>query len=445
MRPIRLRRVLRGATSEALGQVLTLAPESVRIEDANGTVLLAGSGVSDESEYEEIELDGLVVGRVVGGKSTSKVADLVRWMLAREAEKRGLAAETLGRYKELSLLYDMGEKLSRQLELTDVARAVLEDAQRHLGATAGALYLHDPGRNVLEVVSWVGDRDVRLSLRADQGVAGQVLETGRAVFIGDEGGDPMASIDAGPTSLICAPLRVGDRVFGVLRIWQEGDVVWTSGDLKLVAALAANASSAVSAAQLHSQRVRQMALLHQLERHVSAGLLQACYGDEVPEEDDLVVACCDLRTLASVKGAGEVEHVVRAVEGGSARVISVFLSAGATVDTPQGLVLGLFTGAGAAEVAVRAAQRAIEEVADFAPTGLGLVAPGVGIASAQIRQRSAEGLNAGINTAAVLQSDSDGRLLVDARVRQALDSVALVSLGQRELPSGKAEIFEVMR
>ncbi|TNE84252.1 MAG: GAF domain-containing protein [Deltaproteobacteria bacterium] len=441
MRPLNLRKVLRGGQKAALMDVLALAPDVVRIEDLDGKPLFGGEG---DGEVTDIRHGDALIGRVIGGASSERIAGVVAWIYDREQEKRSLAAETLDRYKELSLLYDLGEKLSRELELADVARAVLTDAQRHLRASGGALYLLDRQHGTLEAVAWVGDDSVPKILPADRGIASQVLETGRALFVDESsGGQPESSLDQGPTSMICAPLRIGERVFGVIRLWQEGLGTWTSGDLKLVAALAANASSAVSAAQLHTQRVRELALLHQLERHVSSGLLQACYGDTPPTQGKMVIACCDPRTLVSVRGAERVEHVVEAVEGGTARAIGAFLEAGAVVDTPQGIVLGLFTGEAAPANAVEAARRAIRAVEAFAPTGLGASTPGVGIACANIEGEATEGLYAGINTAAVLQTDSSGRLIVDADVAQSLGELTLTSLGTRELPRGTHEVFEV--
>ncbi|MCO4745001.1 MAG: GAF domain-containing protein [Proteobacteria bacterium] len=441
MRPLTLKKALRGAQKRVLTDAIALVPGGVCIADASGKVLV---GEANAGEPCPIVVDDEELGSAIGGPGTEAIASLAAWIFTRETEKRALAGETLERYKELSLLYELGEQLSRQLDVEGVARTVVEHAQRHLGATGTALFLHDPRRDVLEAVAGVGEElDERRVLSASTGTAGRVLRTGRAEFVDEV----TASGDEGPREVICAPMRVGERVFGMLRLWQDGQGGWGSGHLKLVAALAANASSALAAAQLQGERLRELSLLHQLERHVSPDLLGAVFEHGVPEEEALVVACCDLRRLATAKGFGQVDHLVQALEQGVASVIDAFLEGDAVVDTPQGmLVLGVFRGDSAVDDAVAAGRRVIDAVIAASPMAMGAGVPGVGVACATVRGGDPGGLYTGINNAAVLQSESDGQLLVDQQVARALaEGVEYAGVGVRELPGGPSEVFEVQR
>ncbi len=444
MKPLTLKKALRGDQKRAIREVIDLVGGQIRVEDAAGKLLVGSPEAT--GTHRDLSRSGVVIGRVIGGDGGDSVARFAGWIYDKELEKRALANETLGRYKELSLLYEMGNTLSRELDVADVAKAVVEGAQRHLKATGAALLLHDAGKNLLEVAGWVGDPRDNVALPADQGLAGEVLSTGRAVFVDETvGSTPTSSLDEVPTSQICAPLRIGDRVFGVLRMRLDGTQVWTSGDLKLVSALAAHASSALSAAQLHARQVNQLALLHQLERHVSDDLLKVAYNDAIPDNDTLTVACCDLRGLGALPDSGRNEPLADVIEGGVARAMCAFLQGGGTVDTPQsGVVLGVFRGSDATVSAMKAGQSAIESVRRWAPTGLGVQSPGVGVAMASVSGTNPAGLFRGINIAAVLQSESYGRLLVSQDVADTLgDNVALTSIGARELPGGAALVYEV--
>lgn len=446
MARLELRKLLRGAHREALEQILALLSAPARIEDTVGRVVL-GDAEADGERYP-IRCGDDEIGAVIGPATAARVAAVVAHLYEKELEKRALADETLGRYKELTLLYDMSEKLSKFLDLEAVGASVAEDARRHLRASGAALLLHDPRRNVLEAVASVGDEfDEARDLPADRGIAGRVLRTGRAEFLEDVATtDAYVPLDTAVRSLICAPLRTGERVFGVLRVTQTASgAMWTAGDVKLVAALAANAASAISNAQLHRERMRELALRHQVERFVSPRLLEAVFDGPIPATGaHVAIAFCDLRQVTSVEPDTDPERLIRRVEFGVTAAFDAFVSEGAVVDAPQGeLVVGVFwdaAGLGAAAArAIRASQALMRRLEREGRGG-----PGVGIASAAVPADDALALRAGINAAAVLQSESEGRVLVDYDVIEAVgQGIERVPVGSRDLPRGRTEIFEV--
>jgi putative methionine-R-sulfoxide reductase with GAF domain len=438
VRALPLRRALRGDQARMVRDVVTMLPCSVCVIDVQGKVLLGDE--STTGSRVDIVHGKTVIGHVTAAERAGEVARVIQWVYEREVEKRNLAAETLERYKELSLLYDLGEKLSRQLEIDDVARAVLTDAQRYLGASGAALYLLDGQGESLELSAYVGDHEVAAVIPAAAGVEGRVLATGRAMFVA---ADNLANdfVELGDkTAIICAPLRVGERVFGVLRLWQA-EATWTAGDLKLVAALAANASSAVSAAQLHARRVRELSLLSQLERHVSPSLFEACVGPEALEADHpLVVACCDPRSLVATNHSEDSKTLADTVEAGAAIVMSAFLDGGAVVDTPQGIVLGIFTGPQSREQALTAGRAVLSNLRGAASSA---VIPGIGVASTRLGDAGPDRMYACINAAAMLQTDIVGKLVAEEGIACVLPEQERLPIGEYELPIGTKTVFEV--
>jgi adenylate cyclase len=442
---LELKRALRGAGERALAQVVGLLPGPARVEDVHGRVV-AGDPSATGDRFEVVAED-IVVGAVVGPAGSERVAALVAHLFEKELEKRALADETLGRYKELTLLYETIDKLSTLLDLEAVAGLVVGEAQRHLRASGGSVLLHDARRHELEVVAAVGEeREQPVRIAAESGVEGRVLRTGRAEFVEDVADTDTHVPRVGSIrSMICAPLRVGERVFGVLRVSLSGaTTVWTAGDLKLVTALATQAASAISNAQLHRERLRELALRHQVERLVSSRLLDVVFDRGVPRDGaDLAIAFCDLRQLSSLEPHADPERLLLRVEAGVVDAVDAFLGEGATVDTPQGeLVVGVFWDhqglPAAASRAIRASRLLVERLHRDGRGG-----PGIGIAAATIAPGEGTGLRAGLNAAAMLQYESEGRVLVDYPVAEAVPGFQFRPAGQRELPGGPAPIFEV--
>jgi hypothetical protein len=372
-----LRKLLRGNPAAILRDALTALPG--RLEGSDGQ-LVVGDPAAKGDRYP-IALDGAPIGHLVGPPGAERIAGLARQLSEMARDRRALAEETLGRYKELALLYELSEKLSTLLDLDAVAALVVAEACRHLRADGAALLLWDARHRALQPIASVGSPPL-----ADP-IAARVFETGQSDLVEAD------------RSLLCAPLRTGEQIAGVLLVSQATAGRWTAGDLKLVAALAAHASSAISNAQLHRDRVRELALRHRVERYVSPRLADAVRAD--PHVGPAVyVALCDLRGLSGLEPDAAPERLLDLVESGVLAGVQAFLAHGAAVDTPRGeLVVGVFRTADDARSGAGRLARTLEA------RGMGGLA-GVGIAPTTANQ-----LEAGINAAALLQAESAGRIV----------------------------------
>ena len=444
MSDLKLRRAIRGSRGEPLQRFIDATGAAVRVEDVDGKLLLGQQDA--QGEALEICHDGVLLGTLVApAELAENLRDLVVWLYEREHEKRGLVAETLGRYKELALLYELGEKLSRLLDLQDVAQVVVDELHQHLRATGVALLLHDQRRDLLEQVAMVGSAPHDQSaLSSTEGVAGQVMSTGIAVFAEDPAG---VGDDQSQNSLIYAPIIVGALVLGVLRLWRHGMEAWTSGDLKLVCAMAANASSAISAAQLYTSRMREVALLHRLQRHVSQELLAVLREESEVHDHSVIIACCDLREFLVREDVADPERRGEGGEVGVVHTMRSFLDRGGLVDTPlRRLVLGAFFGPDACEEAIEASREALRELEALKDPSSVTGIPGIGIASLAPGHIETKVLYESINRAAVLQSEASGLILVEQSVREhAPQQLQFGTRGMRELPGGHLETFEVQQ
>ncbi len=102
---------------------------SIVIEDNEGKLLMATDGAERLTWYP-VSVAGEVIGRVNGTEKVAAIASLLSSMAESEVEKRALVSETLNKYKEVTLLYDMVEKVSSCLDTKEVARLVIEEARK---------------------------------------------------------------------------------------------------------------------------------------------------------------------------------------------------------------------------------------------------------------------------------------------------------------------------
>lgn len=444
-----IRRVLRGASRQAIDDAVALLPGPVRLETPEGRVLFGdGSG----GEAHPVLVDGQEVAVVHGGEGSASLAGLIGVLVGHEAERRSLADETLGRYKELSLLYDMSDKLSRVLDLEDVADLIVNEAQRFLRTDGATLFLLDSRGRTLESVAGTGEQHAApSSLDAEQSLERLVVESGNAEFIEDVlATDPVPGVGEGVRSVMCAPLRSGEDVIGVLRLANHRPTAWTAGDLKLVAALAANSASAVTRALLHGDQLRQQALRSQIERFVSPNLARAALEDiGGAGVETVTVLFCDLTRLAHGTSADtSAVGVLSVLEAAACASMDVLMGCGATVNFVRGeMLVALFVDPDGFEAGARRAVEAATAVMrtfdrDAGPSAL--TRPGIGLARGHDTLDDEEGILAGIGVAAAMQLAAEGVVLVDSEVASAVeDTVSCTPGAVLDLETGATPSFEV--
>jgi signal transduction histidine kinase len=128
---------------------------------------------------------------------------------------------------KLGTLNDMVEMAARIPKIEDLLAHVLERTMRAVSATIGSIMLLDRERQVLRVAVGRGLGDdphtrPHVEVKVGEGIAGRVVEMGEAVLVEDIEKDPrFAKINDpkyGGGSFICMPLRVGDRIVGVVNL-----------------------------------------------------------------------------------------------------------------------------------------------------------------------------------------------------------------------------------
>lgn len=246
----------------------------VSIYDADGVVLI-GIPSHEAKEKYPIICQGEVVGWTRGEEQGGLIAALLTHLVEKEAEKDTLADETLERYRELNLLYHIGETIGASLDSGEILQSVLVEANRIIRADVSTMLLPSTdGQDELETQASLGVTEyVEELTRAAQHLIDQVRRKARP--------DIITFSPSGPISTILgAPLKTQERVLGVVLLGRlAGQPVFTASDEKLVMALTSQAAIAIERTRLYQQEIKRQRLEQELEvaRQIQLSLLPASY------------------------------------------------------------------------------------------------------------------------------------------------------------------------
>ena len=227
------------------------------IVDLSGTFLIqpAGGMVHDETlpgvGRVAIEFEESALGFVIGPRAAAtSVAMLVKHLAAKEAENRALAAEVLHLYREVHLIEQLSEQLAALLNPSAVGASALAQAQRLISATHGSILILDKADGSLRSAACFGpDAGGEGPLALDSHAS--VLERGIAEIVNCNDSDP-----GGFSALMCAPLRAGQHVAGIIALASNvPGVSYSAGDLKLLNTIALQTAAALENSFLCAEMV----------------------------------------------------------------------------------------------------------------------------------------------------------------------------------------------
>lgn len=261
----------------AIEGFVTAVDSPIALVDAGGTVIV-GVQEANFSKYPVV-VNGNLIGWVCGGEKADAIASMISCLATQEVEKKALAREVLGKYRELTLLYNISEKIIGSLDIKEVATIVLEEAQRCIKASSGAVMLWEEGSDRLESIAAFGPAGACFSESgATATLVNRSLEKGRGEIVNDILGDLALEVGENESrdiaALMCVPLKTKEKVIGAIAIGNRESLGYTAEDLKLLTALASQAASAI-AALAHENKLkesRRQAILFRLATQIRQSL-----------------------------------------------------------------------------------------------------------------------------------------------------------------------------
>src|SRR5262245_55151879 len=260
-------RALVSGIAAALGSPLT-------VEDFEGRLLLGEIGKEPPPSRFPITHQDSRLGWVSGTAQAAAVAELLGHLLAKEEERKALGAEVLHLYREINLIYSFSEKIAALLQVDGVARLTLQETRHLIVSTDGAILLIDDSSGELTTIAGFGDELPALrGFHRGAGIVGSVAQSGNGEIVNDVDHDPRRVVEhTSIKALICAPLKVGERVIGVIALGSTIPMAYTAAELKLLNTLGLQAASAIENARLFErtmqgarERERLMALHQEAE------------------------------------------------------------------------------------------------------------------------------------------------------------------------------------
>jgi signal transduction histidine kinase/putative methionine-R-sulfoxide reductase with GAF domain len=165
------------------------------------------------------------------------------------------------RVRELKTLYGIGKAVTSLLDLERLLNRIVEAAVFLSGAEEGFLLLVDgeTGELYMRAGKGLGERYARgFRVKVDDSIAGQVVKTGKPILFGSTKEKVKVKTGYLVKSLLNVPLKVGDKVIGVLSVDNAtSGKAFTDNDIFLLSALADYAAIAIENARLYNETEKE--------------------------------------------------------------------------------------------------------------------------------------------------------------------------------------------
>ncbi len=143
------------------------------------------------------------------------------------------------------------EMLKVFCNMEETCKMVLDEARNIIKADNGSVMLYDEETGALSIKAAFGaESDRKLAFSAGEGIAGDVLKSGRAELVNNVAIDQRYKPgDIQIRSMLCAPIKCSEGQLGVLNLSLCSDRLFTIDDLKALNSLMIYASQAVENAK----------------------------------------------------------------------------------------------------------------------------------------------------------------------------------------------------
>ena len=203
---------------------------------------------------------------LVEGVATLVAAVLDNVLLVEELKRNG--EELAMRVSDLDALYEVEKAVTCASAQSDLLEEILGIAMVRIGAQAGSILLAEEDRDSLFFRTAMGEKAdalVSLRLKAGQGIAGHVAESGEVVRVKNaedsEFHDRSISRRLGLTTgaVLCVPVVAGNKIFGALELLNKKGG-FTEKDERLAVLLAAQVGRALQRRQSQEEIERRSRL-----------------------------------------------------------------------------------------------------------------------------------------------------------------------------------------
>ena len=203
-----------------------------------------------------LQVQGAVVGYLQAGGQGAAAANKallqvihtgLSLLLSRIMESRGLAQEALERYREINLLYKIGETIGTSLDPEIIPELILQEAIQVVKSAVGCVLLAEEAEELQLASSYGASASLQILVKAgetlyatSEGKTAKILTAGQFSAPGQK----LAAI-------LSVPLQTSENILGLVLLGRVREhSVFTAGELKLLTALASQVAVMMENARL---------------------------------------------------------------------------------------------------------------------------------------------------------------------------------------------------
>jgi class 3 adenylate cyclase len=332
-----------------------------------------------------------------------QLRQVVQVLIRKELQLDGLAQETLLRYEELNLLYEMGEVIISNQTIDEIADQMLARAVLSTDAKGGVIALFE-GEDEAEdlvvraVMDWGSDRAPKgKSLSVTEGLLADAISQRRPRIYSNIEDDQIYGTPNQPVrlrSLLFIPLyTTARRVGSMILVNKQTDPYFTASDEKLGLAIATQAAIAIENNRLQARIREEERIGANLQRYVSPNVVRAVLErgglqDLIGDRWKATVAFIDIRDFSVVVERTAPDVIIELLNEYFRAMTDIIFRHQGAIDEFAGDELLAFFGIpfampDGAENAVRAAVEVIQRIdtlkQDWTQRGLPTFDVGVGL------------------------------------------------------------------
>ncbi len=212
---------------------------------------------------------------------------------------------------EFGIISDISHSLTSTLNLEEIIAQVTDAVRRVLGAESLTIGLTDPSGHEIVFVEALMGPAIRhmppVSFEIGQGIAGWVAEHGEPAIVNDAYADRRFSTkvdrDTGflTNSVLCVPLKIEQRVIGVMEAINKANGNFDANDSRLLQAISGPLAVAIENALLHALALAEKRRIETIFASMSEGLLTCNREGRITTANDalLTLLGSDLQQMAN--------------------------------------------------------------------------------------------------------------------------------------------------
>ena len=171
--------------------------------------------------------------------------------------------------RELTAIYRVGQRLQQLQPAIALAQEAIDALSDIIGYEHGGVMLLDEQTGILDTVALTErgmdapdvaaekERVRAFDIRLGRGITGWVAQTGESLRVGDVRQDPRyIAVRTEMMSELCVPMKIGDRVIGVINVESVRLNAYSEADQRLLETVAAQLAIAIQNARLYEDLQR---------------------------------------------------------------------------------------------------------------------------------------------------------------------------------------------